>query len=239
MSSKKSAAAPEAKNKPLPPLENGDRLTREEFERRYDAMPHIKKAELIEGVVYMPSPVRHKLHSKAHFRLIAWLGAYEAATPGVEGGDNGTARLDVINEPQPDALLLIRPECGGQARISEDDYIEHAPELVAEVASSSVSIDLNTKKEVYRRTDVREYIVWRVLEDTIDWFVLRGEDFQPLEPDAQGWLRSEVFPGLWLDPAALIRGDSARVIEVVQQGIATPEHAAFVRRLQEAEASRK
>ena len=39
------------------PLEHGDHLTREEFERRYEAMPHVRKAELIEGVVYMPSPV--------------------------------------------------------------------------------------------------------------------------------------------------------------------------------------
>jgi hypothetical protein len=102
---------------------------------------------------------------------------------------------------------------------------------VAEVASSSVSIDLNTKHDVYRRNEVREYLVWRVLEKAVDWLVLRGEQFQPLTPDSQGWLRSEVFPGLWLDPAALVRGDMPRVMEVVQLGIASPEHAAFVRRL--------
>jgi Uma2 family endonuclease len=231
MSSEPSRAAAEATSQPPLPLEPGDRLTREEFERRYDAMPHVKKAELIEGVVYMPSPVRHQRHSRPHFRVIAWLGTYEAATPGVEGGHNGTARLDEINEPQPDALLLINPACGGQARISADDYIEHAPELVAEVASSSASIDLNTKRDVYRRNGVREYIVWRVLEGAVDWFVLRDEHFQPLTADAQGWLRSEVFPGLWLDAAALVRGDMGRVLEVVRQGLATPEHAAFVNRL--------
>jgi Uma2 family endonuclease len=233
MSSEQSPAATETTSQPLP-LEPGDRLTREEFERRYDAMPHLKKAELIEGVVYMPSPVRHQRHSRPHFRLIGWLAAYEAATPGVEGGDNGTARLDVLNEPQPDALLLIDPACGGQARLSADDYIEHAPELVAEVASSSASIDLNTKRDVYRRNGVREYIVWRVLENAIDWFVLRGEQFQPLSPDSQGWFRSEVFPGLWLDTAALVRGDMARVLEVVQQGLAAADHAAFVQRLRQA-----
>jgi Uma2 family endonuclease len=236
MSSEQPPPAVEARNQPPLPLEPGDRLTREEFERRYDAMPHLKKAELIEGVVYIPSPVRLQRHGNPHFRLIVWLGTYEAATPGVEGGDNGTARLDVINEPQPDALLLISPTCGGQARISEDDYVEHAPELVAEISSSSVSIDLNTKWEVYRRTGVREYIVWRVLENAIDWFVLRDEQFQPLAPDAQGHFRSEVFPGLWLDPAALVRGDMARVLQIVQQGLATEEYAAFVRRLQQAAA---
>ncbi len=229
MSSEPSAAT-EATNQPLP-LEPGDRLTREEFERRYDAMPHVKKAELIEGVVYMPSPVRLYRHGRPHFWLITWLGTYEIATAGTIGADNTTARLDVLNEPQPDALLLIAPACGGQARISEDDYIEHAPELVAEVASSSVSIDLNTKHDVYRRNEVREYLVWRVLENAVDWFVLRGEQFEPLAPDAQGWLRSEVFPGLWLDPDALVRGDMPLVMEVAGQGIASAEHAAFVERL--------
>jgi Uma2 family endonuclease len=214
------------------PLEPGDRLTREEFERRYDAMPHLKKAELIEGVVYMPSPVRHSRHSRPHFRLIAWLGTYEAGTPGTEGGDNGTARLDTENEPQPDAYLLIDPACGGQAQISKDDYVEQAPELVAEVASSSASFDLHTKFHVYRRNGVREYLVWRVLEKAFDWFVLQDGEFRPMAPDAKGILHSTIFPGLWLDAAALLLGDMQRVLAVVQQGLATSEHEAFVQQLQ-------
>src|SRR5215470_7384700 len=139
---------------PTPPLEPGDRLTRPEFERRYDAMPHLRKAELIEGVVYMPSPVRFRHHGRPHALLMGWLIHYEAATPGVETADNSTARLDLDNEPQPDAVLLIDPARGGQAHISADDYIENAPELVAEVASSSVSIDLTTKLHVYQRNGV-------------------------------------------------------------------------------------
>ncbi|HZN35176.1 MAG TPA: Uma2 family endonuclease, partial [Pirellulaceae bacterium] len=133
---------------PIPPLEPGDRLTRDEFERRYEAMPHLKKAELIEGVVYMPSPVRFYRHGTPQSHLVTWLGNYRAATPGCEVGDNTTARLDMDNEPQPDAMLLIEPMCGGQVKVSEDDYIEGAPELVAEVASSSVSFDLHTKFNV-------------------------------------------------------------------------------------------
>jgi Uma2 family endonuclease len=206
-------------------------LSRDEFERRYEAMPLLKKAELIEGVVYMPSPVRQRRHSRPHFHLITWLGTYEAATPGVEGGDNATARLDLDNEPQPDALLLIDPARGGQARISADDYIEAAPELVAEVAASSASYDLHTKLNVYRRNSVKEYLIWRVLDRQLDWFVLRGSQYDQLAPDAQGWLRSEVFPGLWLDVAALLQGDMARVLAVVQQGVASAEHAAFVQNL--------
>ena len=220
-----------ARQSGVPPLENGDRLTRDEFERRYEAMPHLKKAELIEGVVYVPSPVRHRHHGAPHAHLISWLGQYAAGTPGVEVSDNSTVRLDLDNEPQPDALLLIDPACGGQTRFSTDDYIEGSPELVAEVASSSVSYDLHAKLHVYRRNGVREYIVWRVLEQAIDWFVLHAGQYERLPVDANGWLRSAVFPGLWLDPAALVRGDLATVLTIVQQGLGSPEHATFVAHL--------
>jgi Uma2 family endonuclease len=213
------------------PLENGDKLTRAEFERRYEAMPHLKKAELIEGVVYVPSPVRHRFHGRQHIHLANWLGHYEAGTPGVEASDNSTVRLDLDNEPQPDGLLFIDPACGGQALIDADGYIEGAPELVAEVASSSASYDLHAKLRVYRRNGVCEYIVWRVLEQEIDWFVLRAGQYERLPLDTAGLLRSEIFPGLWLDPAALLRGDLATVLAVVQRGLASPEHAAFARRL--------
>ena len=152
------------------PLQNGDRLSREEFERRCAAMPHLKKAELIEGVVYLPSPVKQKDHGKPQTHLVTWLGTYEAATPGVEAGDNATVRLDLDNEPQPDSFLRIVPEGLAQSRIGKEGYVEGPPELVAEVAASSASYDLHAKLHVYRRTGVREYLVWRVLEREIDWF---------------------------------------------------------------------
>jgi Uma2 family endonuclease len=212
-------------------LESGDRMSRPEFERRYACMPHVKKAELIEGVVYMPSPVRLQRHARPHSHILTWLGTYDAATSGTFAADNGTVRLDLDNEPQPDALLMIDPNRGGQAHISADDYIEGAPELVAEVAASSVSIDLNAKLNAYRRNGVREYVVWRVLNRQVDWFVLREGEYQPLAPDERGILRSEVFPGLWLDAAALVAGDMARVLTVLQEGIASSDHAAFVARL--------
>lgn len=215
----------------IPALENGDRLTRAEFERRYDAMPNLKKAELIEGVVFMPSPVRLRQHGQPHAHVLGWLTVYQAATPGVLVAGEASARLDLDNEPQPDGLLLIDPEYGGQARISDDDYIEGAPELVAEVASSSVSIDLHQKLHVYRRNGVREYVVWRVREQRIDWRVLRDGEFVSLDLDEKGWFRSLVFPGLWLDPDALLRGDMATVLDVVRQGLASPEHAKFVAEL--------
>jgi hypothetical protein len=201
----------------VPRLDNGDRLTREEFERRYDADPSIKKAELIEGVVYMASPVRFHGHGNEHFNLIAWLASYVTVTPGVEGGDNSSLRLDLDNEPQPDAKLIIRPEPGGQAQIDEEGHIVGAPELVAEVSGSSVSYDLHVKFKVYRRSGVKEYVVWRVDDQAIDWFVLRAGKFEPLAALEEIY-RSEVFPGLWLDPAALIAGNLPKVVATVQQG---------------------
>jgi Uma2 family endonuclease len=218
----------------VPWLDPGDQLTRDEFERRFDATPGLKKAELIEGVVYMPPAVRWDLHSEPHSNLVTWMGVYRAGTPGVRGSDNGSVRIDLENEPQPDAALLIDPARGGQASHSADDYIEGAPELVAEVSGSTASIDLNAKLRVYRRNGVREYLVWRIYDGAIDWFVLRQGNYEqlPLHPD--GTLRSETFPGLWLDAAAMIKGDIAAVLRVVQQGLQTPEHAAFVAKLQSA-----
>jgi Uma2 family endonuclease len=214
----------------VPALYPGDRLTRAEFERRYAAMREAKKAELIEGVVYMPSPVSQKKHSGPHFLLIGWLNHYCEATPGVEGGDNATIRLDLENEPQPDALLRIAPALGGQSRDS-GDYIGGAPELIAEVANTSESYDLHDKLRAYQRNGVREYIVWRVAESAIDWFVLCNDRYERMELDGQGRYRSSVFPGLWLDPTALVGGDMLRHAAVWQQGLASPEHAEFAAKL--------
>ncbi|MBU7587482.1 MAG: Uma2 family endonuclease [Nostoc sp. TH1S01] len=208
-----------ASNIKIPPLESGDRLTRQEFERRYYAMPDTKKAELIEGVVYVASPLRFKSHGKPHGNLIIWLGTYKVATPGVELGDNSTVRLDLDNEPQPDVVLLIDEQLGGQARISEDDYIEGAPELIAEVAASSAANDLYDKKRVYRRNGVKEYIVWQVFENQLDWFVLENSEYKSLMPDIDGIIKSHVFPGLWLDIAALLTGEMTQILAVLQQGL--------------------
>ena len=223
---------------PIPPLENGDRLTRAEFERRYDAMPHLKKAELIEGIVYMGSPVSYDHHGKPHFDAIGWLCQYRYFTPGVDGADNASVRLDLDNMPQPDAFLMILPGCGGQARVTEDDYVEFAPELIVEVASSSVSYDLHAKLQVYRRNGVREYVIWRTRDREVDWFTFVEGAYvrQPLGAD--GLYRSVALPGLWLDPKALIDDDRPRMVAVNQQGTATPEHAAFVERLRLAAAAK-
>jgi Uma2 family endonuclease len=211
----------------IPRLENGDRLTAEEFMRRYAAMPELKKAELIEGVVYVASPVRQSFHGRQHYHLLNWLGHYEAGTSGLEGGDNSTVFLDLGSLPQPDCVFFIKPEHGGRVKFNADGYIVGAPDLVAEVAASSVSYDLHAKLDVYCRNGVREYVVFRVLDQQIDWFVLREGRYEKLSPAEDGILRSTIFPGLWLNPSALIRGDLATLLAVVQQGLNSPEHAEF------------
>jgi Uma2 family endonuclease len=224
-------AADGARLNRIPPLQAGDLLTRREFERRYEAMPHIKKAELIEGVVYMGSPVHVEAHASPHANMVGWLTVYRAATPGIRLADNATLRLDPDNEPQPDIMAWIGPDTGGKSRRTEDDYLEGAPELIVEIAATSASIDLRDKKRVYRRAGVQEYIVWQVYDRRIDWWELREGEYIPLQPDAAGVVRSQVFPGLWLDVPSMLTDDMAKVLAVLQLGIGTPEHAAFVERL--------
>lgn len=215
----------------IPPLREGDRLMRAEFERRYFAMPPAFKAELVEGVVHIPTLMPTEAHAVPQFNLVGWLGIYRITTPGVQGGDNGTCRLDLDNEPQPDAFLRILPEFGGQTRTVQG-YVEGAPEFVAEVCASSASYDLHAKLNAYRRNGVREYVVWRVWDSAIDWFILRSGQFDRLRPGNDGVSRSEVFPGLWLDPQALLSENLKRVQEVARQGVASPEHNEFAAQLQ-------
>lgn len=215
----------------LPPLESGDRLTRREFEQRYEQMPSSVKAELIEGVVYMASPVRVNRHSWPHAIIMTWLGYYCAATRGTQVLDNATVRLDLDNEAQPDALLRIETARGGHSRVSADDYLEGAPELIVEIAASSAAYDLHDKLRAYRRNGVEEYLVWTMHPRQLHWFRLREGAYAPLLPGPDGIIRSEVFPGLHLRVAALLAEDLPTVLAVLQAGLETPEHAAFVERL--------
>jgi len=212
----------------IPPLEPGDRLTRLEFHRRYATMPHLKKAELVEGVVYVPSPVRYTEHGKPHGTITGLLFMYTAATPGVEFADNATVILDADNEVQPDALLRL---VNGSARVNADGYLEGAPELLAEIAASSAAYDLHDKMRAYRRNGVQEYLVWQVYEERIDWFYLNEGRYAPLTADENGILRSQIFPGLHLHARALLRGDLAAAMATAQAGLQTAEHTAFVREL--------
>ena len=215
----------------VPPLIAGDCLARDEFERRYSAMPDLKKAELIEGVVYMASPVRYVQHGRPHFVLAGWLSAYEARTPGVISCTDTSLRLDLDNEPQPDLLLALPEHAGGALRIAADGFLVGAPELVVEIAASSASYDLHQKLGAYRRNGVHEYVVWRTEDAAIDWFVLEGGRYRAQPLDADGCYRSRRFPGLWLPVAAALARELGPLHAAVERGCGTPEHAAFAARV--------
>jgi hypothetical protein len=218
------------RRKALPPLEAGQHLDQPTFHERYEAMPPETRAELVGGVVYMPSPMRGD-HGVTSRIVAGWLCHYQWKTPELHGEDGCTVKLNDLGEPQPDCQLRLPRALGGQSRVDENGYIAGAPELMVEIARSSRGYDLNQKKADYERAGVVEYLVVELVPDRIHWFTRRGNCFKNLAPGPDGIYRSNVFPGLWLDAKALFAEDLNRLIEVLEQGLATPEHAAFVAKL--------
>ena len=215
----------------IPPLENGDRLTREEFHRRYEAMPENVKAELIEGVVFMSSPVRVRKHGKPHARIMGFLSYYQFTTKNIDLLDNVTYIANEKYEPQPDAVLRIEENCGGKSWININDYLEGAPELVVEIASSSASYDLHDKLELYEQKGVQEYIVWRVLDKQIEWFGLEKGKYKKFVSDKQGIIESKVFPGLRLNVKAILNDDLQKVLADLQNGLKSKKYKDFAKQL--------
>jgi Uma2 family endonuclease len=209
-------------------LHSGDQLTQPEFHRRYEAYPEDVKYELIGGKVYMASPMRGP-HGSFTSKLNLVLALYENGTPGVEASEGITAILGEKSEPQPDLLLRIQQECGGQSSFDEEQYLRGAPELVAEVAHSTVALDMHGKRDDYLAAGVQEYVVLCVAEGEIHWHHFPSK--RKLKPDREGLYKSRVFPGLWLDGPALLERDSSRLIAAVQRGLDSPQHAEFVRML--------
>jgi Uma2 family endonuclease len=216
-------------------LHTGDRMSQAEFHRIYERMPENFKAELIGGIVYVASPLKRQ-HSNPHVLLATVFGTYVLNTLGVESGDNGTVLLGEKSEPQPDLYMRILPEYGGQSRTTKDDYVQGAPELVAEIALSSRALDLHAKRYDYTRYGVREYLVLSLHEGRFYWFDLQAD--RELEPDDDGVIRVRCFPGLWIDVEALLT-QQRRMMAVLEQGLATPEHTTFVQSLAQAAARRR
>ncbi|MDR3636570.1 MAG: Uma2 family endonuclease [Isosphaeraceae bacterium] len=213
----------------VPPLVEGDRLDQPEFHRRYDAMPPDTHAELIQGVVFMPSPVGPE-HGRAHVPALVWLSYYAENTPGVETLDNTSTVLGPKSEPQPDAVLRILTEYGGRSQ-TDRRFVRGVPELVMEVSHTTRFADLGPKRDDYERAGVREYVVRALEPDEVLWHVLQDGRLVVVAPDADGLYRSRAFPGLWLDPVALVSGDTRGLRAAVDRGLATAEHAQFVDRL--------
>ena len=207
-------------------LVEGQRLDQPTFHALYQAMPPGTRAELIDGVVHMPSPVG-RAHGRAHVPVIVWLGYYAEITRGVEVLDNATTILGWKSEPQPDALLRILSEWGGRSH-DEQGFIGGPPELVVEVSKATRFVDLGPKLDDYERAGVLEYVVRAIEPDEIYWYVQEQGALVRRAADEDGWYRSTVFPGLWLDPVALLNGDTRQLRAVVDVGSATAEHAAFL-----------
>ncbi len=203
----------------IPRLVNGDRLNQSEFHRRYSADPTISHAELVEGVVYVSSPLRIRAHGQPHGQIMAWLGLYYLTQTNLVLADNATLILDDKNEVQPDAMLFDLNS--DRTQITDQDYVQGSPELIVEIAASSAAIDLHTKKSLYERFGVQEYVVWSTGDRRLDWFELVGDRYQDLEPDAAGIFRSRVFPGLWLAGRSLLEGNLTDVRAIAEQGLAT------------------
>ena len=213
----------------IPPLRDGDQMTREEFLRRWDAMPDLKWAELINGVVHMPSPIS-RIHWDFHFRLSSWLTYYVAATPGCAAGVAGTWLMTSNSAPQPDLSLEILPEHGGQSRV-EGAYLAGAPELAIEVSHTTSSHDSGEKLKLYERCGVREYLIVRPKSQRLVWRELVSGKYREIAPEPDETLHSRVFPGLWLNPTALWQSDLDGLAAVVRRGLKSAEHVAFVRKL--------
>jgi Uma2 family endonuclease len=223
----------------VPLLYDGQRLDQPTFHDLYLRTPEDFRAELIEGVVHvMSSPVNPKKHGRPHMSFGWFLYSYRIDTPGTEGQDDSTTKLDQKNEVQPDCSLLVDPSFGGQTGEDSHYYTTGCPELVVEIASSTLHVDLNVKMRLYERAGAKEYIVYDEPHRKIHWYIARNGRFEPLELDQQGIYRSEAFPGLWLDPEAFLRDDGRAVMAALRRGLDSPEHAAFVERLRQNRANR-
>ena len=237
---------PTASADPVPRLRDGDRLSVPEFLRRYAADPVVLSAELIQGVVYINrkrelpngkgievTPISAEGHAEPDNTIQTVFGTYAAYTPGTRATSAATVLLPGASAAlEPDGTLRVLAERGGKARVGEDGWLHGVPELVAETSFTSGPRDFGPKYTAYESAGVPEYLVWRSAEQEVHWFALRDGAFVPLEPDASGIVRSEAFPGLWLNVTALLAGDTATVLATLQLGLASPEHAAFVARLQ-------
>jgi Uma2 family endonuclease len=219
----------------VPPLAAGDKLSREEFIRRWEAHPEIKNAELIGGMVFMSSPVTVE-HGDMDGDLGTWLGMYKAATPGTASGHNTTSYL-LEDAPQPDLNLRLLPEYGGRSWV-ERKYLHGVAELLAEICRSSASYDLHVKLDLYQEAKVPEYLAVLLYEREIRWHILVNGQYQLLPADADGLWRSRIFPGLWLDGAALLAGNLQQVLARLQEGLQSPEHERFVAELAGRKAAR-
>ena len=224
------------KDASVPPLRDGDRLTPDEFERRWDAMPNLKRAELIDGRVFLRTkPVSWTWHAVPHGFVMLPIGLYSAYTAHVPSGIAPSVRMAPRSIPQPDVVLRVDEECGGRSKIV-DGFVVGSPEFIAEITDDTSIHDLREKKDLYERSGVQEYLNWSVFDEQITLFSWDRGQYGVVEPDTDGILKSRILPGLWFDPAAMVHDDNMRVMEVLHLGLQSPEHQAFVEELKDRQA---
>ncbi len=209
-------------------LENGARMDQPTFHALYKQTPEGFRAQLIGGTVYVMASPTSQRHGRPHARIVHWLSLYSDDTPGTDVLDNTTNVLGRESEPEPDACLLVQPEYGGQTAADKDDMLVGAPELIVEVANTTRAIDLGRKKADYEEAGVREYVVILAQEQAVVWFRRGPDEFTEMPAGANGVFRSELFPGLWLDPRGIFDPTTRRLTAATRKGLASPEHAAFV-----------
>ena len=220
-----------AKNRVAPRLVHGMRMNADEFLRIYETMPEDKKAELIDGVVYMfLKLLSSEWHGEPDGLLQYWMASYAFQTPGIVTTPNSTVRLGIKSVPQPDGILRLKPEYGGKTRLDEKGCIVGPVEFAAQIAASSAALDLGKRLQAYCNEGVQEYLVWCTKSETVHWFHLLNGQYVPFVPDQDGVIRSRVFPGLWLDADALLKGDSKQLLTVLKRGMKSAEYKRFVKR---------
>jgi Uma2 family endonuclease len=209
-----------------------------EFMRRYEKYPEDFHAELINGIVRINmQPISPGFHGVPNNIVQGWLFNYSIATPGIRSSDTSTVKLGPKNVPEPDSLMFVAPGKDWGGRLDEKGYLIGPPELVVEISASTKARDVRGKFSAYRNNGVREYLVWRVKDRAVDWWELQDGTYVPLLADKHGILRSHVFPGLWLDVKALLADEPAQVMATLQKGIASADHATFVKKLRAQEKS--
>lgn len=215
------------RNGKLPLLYDGLRLDRVTFHRLYEASPELKRVQLIEGIVHMPSPMRFVQHANPQTCINGWLFCYVTQTPGVNTGGSATLKIDDENEFEPDGMLFYD---NGQLIIADDGYLEGVPELAVEVTASTFTIDSKEKFRVYEKHGVKEYLLWNTEAGTITWYARHKDKFVPMKSNRAGILKSKIFPGLWLEVAAMREGDMTQVMKTLYEGLASAPHRQYVKR---------
>ena len=213
-------------------LRDGERIPPDEFRRRCGVLEAVGvdfRVEYVNGVVRMMPPPNFAGHTHPIRVMQGLLSAYTRQTPGVIDYTESGVTLPVEEtsaDVSPDLCLVVQPGRGGQMSVDDAGYFVGPPELVVEVANSSLSYDLGEKRDLYEAAGVQEYLVHATRERRLLMMRRDGDRFRTVMPDADGVLASRIFPGLVFDTAAIIADDIAAAEATLDRVMQSPEVAA-------------